>query len=142
MATEYYVGFETAKLLDEKGFNWTTEHKIWYVIEQFSTGCHRNSCTYKVGDKTSEYYKKYCISMPTLQMAMKWLKEKGFYIFSSMEIEYDEDERGDKWCHNVTYCPEIRRISDGKNMCDDGTHYCTPEQADEAGIIYCLKNLI
>lgn len=142
MIKEDYVSFETAKLLKEKGFDWTTEHKIWYVIEQFSTGCPWNSCTHKVGDKTREYDEKYCISMPTIQMAMKWLKEKGFYIFSPIEVDYDEDERGVKWHHQPTYYPEIRRVSDGKIMCDDGTPYCTPEQANEAGIIYCLKNLM
>ena len=29
MIKEDYVSFETAKLLKEKGFDWTTEHKIW-----------------------------------------------------------------------------------------------------------------
>ena len=70
-----YVSFDTAKLLKEKGFSENTEHKIWYVIKQFSTGCHWNSCTYKVGDVTREYNGDCCIPMPTLQMAMKWLKD-------------------------------------------------------------------
>ena len=73
--TEDYVSFETAKLLKEKGFSENTEHEIWYVIKQFSTGCHWNSCTYKVGDTTREYDDDCCIPMPTLQMAMKWLRE-------------------------------------------------------------------
>ena len=77
MATisEDYVSFETAKLLKEKGFNVETEHEMWYVVKQFSTGCHWNSCTYKVGDITREYDEKCCIAMPTLQMAIKWLRE-------------------------------------------------------------------
>ena len=48
MITEDYVSFEIAKLLKEKGFCENTEHEIWYVIKQFSTGCHWNSCTYKI----------------------------------------------------------------------------------------------
>lgn len=75
MITENYVSFEVAKLLKEKGFYAHTEHNMWYVVEEFSTGCHWNSCTYKVGDITREYDKKCCIDMPTLQMAMKWLRE-------------------------------------------------------------------
>ena len=79
---------------------------------------------------------------PTLQMTMKWLREKGFHVYSPMEIDYDEDERGDKWYHDAAYCPEIRRVSDGKIMYDDGTLYATPEQACEVAIRYCLENLI
>lgn len=80
MIKEDYVSFETAKLLKERGFNAETDHELWYVIKNFSTGCHWNCCTYKVGDITREYDKKYCIVMPTLQMAMKWLRSKKIFI--------------------------------------------------------------
>ena len=36
------------------------------------------------------------IALPTIQMAMKLIREKGFHIYSPMEIDYDEDEIGDK----------------------------------------------
>lgn len=75
MTTEDYVSFEIAKQMKERGFDVETDHELWYVIKQFSTGCHWNSCTYKVGDITREYDEKYCIPMPTIQMAMKWLRE-------------------------------------------------------------------
>ena len=73
---------------------------------------------------------------------MKWLRKKGFHIFVPLEIDYDEDERGTKWYHDATYYPEIRRISDGKIMYDDGSLYAEPEQACEVAIKYCLKNLL
>jgi hypothetical protein len=59
-------------------------------------------------------------SAPTIQRAVKWIRDKGFHIFVPLEIDYDEDERGDKWYHDATYYPEIRRVSDGKIMYDDG----------------------
>ena len=132
MIQEDYVSFETAKLLKEKGFDENTEHEIWYVIKQFSTGCHWNSCTYKVGDITREYDDACCISMPTLQMAMKWLRENHnikvnvFYNNSNYTIEYFEP-------NTQTGVGKFVFIGDG---------YPTYEQACEAAIKYCLENLI
>ncbi len=118
MITEDYVSFETAKLLKEKGFDWNCEAKRFYPES------------------------KNGVYAPTLQTAIKWLREKGFHIFVPMEIDYDEDERGTKWYHDATYYPEIRRVSDGKIMYDDGRLYAKPEHAYEVAIRYCLENLI
>ena len=126
MITEDYVSFETAKLLKEKGFDDFTCHSYFY----------------KNGDIEEETRYEGDFGRPTLQMAMKWLRKKGFHIFVPLEIDYDEDERGDKWYHNATYYPEIRRVSDGKIMYDDGSLYAKPEQACEVAIKYCLENLI
>ena len=132
MITEDYVSFETAKLLKEKGFNENTEHKIWYVIKQFSTGCHWNSCTYKVGNTTREYDDDCCIPMPTLQMAMKWLREMHnikvnvFYNNSNYAIEYFEP-------NTQTGVGKSVFIGDG---------YDAYEEACEAVIKYCLEHLI
>ena len=135
MITEDYVSFETAKLLKEKGFDEMTE--LAYGLEH---GHIRNDLpvSYWRNSEIGEYK----FSCPTLQMAMKWLREKGFYIFVPLEIDYDEDERGDKWYHDAAYYPEIRRVSDGKIMYDDGSLYAEPEQAMEVAIKYCLENLI
>ena len=130
--TEDYVSFETAKLLKEKGFSENTEHEIWYVIKQFSTGCHWNSCTYKVGDITREYNDGCCIPMPTLQMVMKWLREihnikvNVFYSNPNYAIEYFE-------LNTQTGVDESVFIGDG---------YDVFEHACEAAIKYCLENLI
>ena len=121
--TEDYVSFETAKLLKEKGFNVETEHRMWYVVKQFSTGCHWNSCTYKVGGITREYNDDCCIPMPTLQMAMKWLRE----------------------VHDIKIM--IRPYVDGTYSYEilNGFWYVnfdSYEDAVEAAIKYCLENLI
>ena len=160
MITEDYVSFEVAKLLKEKGF------KMWCykcygdavyhkgVPISFDEECElkdegledeieyvEGGCLYDFGcDNRKEDVKVY--AAPTLQMAVKWLRKKGFHIFAPLEIDYDEDERGYKWYHDATYYPEIIRVSDGKIMYDDSALYATPEQAYEAAIKYCLENLI
>ena len=63
---EDYVGFETAKLLKEKGFDWIVEkcfleHKNYYVP------CDPSEIQRKD--------RKDAIAIPTIQMAMKWLRE-------------------------------------------------------------------
>lgn len=139
MITEDYVSFETAKLLKEKGFD--AELDTYYSPEgELKTFCPNDLKSYLTNNGTETWWWK-CVA-PTLQKAMKWLREKGFHIFVPLEIDYDEDERGDKWYHNATYYPEIRRVSDGKIMYDDGALYATPEQAYEVAIRYCLENLI
>ena len=125
---EDYVSFEVAKLLKEKGFD---EYCGYYS----SDGEYWGYCVYN--HKGKNY-----ISAPTLQMAVKWIRKKGFHIFVPLEIDYDEDERGTKWYHDAAYYPEIRRVSDGKIMYDDGSLYAEPEQAYEVAIKYCLENLI
>ena len=157
MITEDYVNFETAKLLKEKGFDgmcykvWESHDKgkpnlvaaPWFVEgetavnrEAVDAAAKQYVYNYSLDNKVEGYL------APTLQMAVKWLRKKGFHIFVPLEIDYDEDERGDKWYHDATYYPEIRRVSDGKIMYDDGRLYAKPEQAYEVAIRYCLENLI
>ncbi len=124
MITEDYVSVETARLLKEKGFDWNCESKRFYPEPDYDQ------------ESPDGVY------APTIQMAVKWLRKKGFHIFVPMEIDYDEDERGTKWYHDAAYYPEIRRVSDGKIMYDDGSLYAEPEQAYEVAIKYCLENLI
>ena len=155
MITEDYVSFETAKLMKEKGFDENTICKYadvggitekWYddyreriVRFDWEEGyliepLRESKDQYEIIGNT--------ISAPTIQMALKWIRMKGFHIFVPLEIDYDEDERGDKWYHDAAYYPEIRRVSDGKIMYDDGSLYAEPEQAAEAAIKFCLENLI
>ena len=138
MITEDYCDFETAKLLKEKGFSENTEHKIWYVIKQFSTGCHWNSCTYKVGDITREYNDDCCIPMPTLQMAMKWLREK-HNLFIQVNIVPHTTITMEQKYYLFSIHKDRRRLRR-----DDVpiNYYNTYEEAVEAAIKYCLENLI
>lgn len=130
---EDYVSFEVAKLLKEKGFDADTEHDMWYVVEKFSTGCHWNSCTYKVGDITREYDEKYCITMPTLQMAMKWLREV-HHLHIIPEIS--DVSRLNPQYYVVVWLTTPKRESYILELFD------SYEEAVEEGIKYCLENLI
>ena len=132
MIKEDYVSFETAKLLKEKGFDVETEHKMWYVVKQFSTGCHWNSCTYKVGDITREYNKDCCIPIPTLQMAMKWFLKK-YNIFIGILFLEESDGFG----YTIENIITKKYIATSKN-----SSYKEPEEACEAALKYCLENLI
>lgn len=132
MITEDYVSFETAKLLKEKGFDENTVHEIWYVIKQFSTGCHWNSCTYKVGDITREYDDNCCIPMPTLQMAMKWLREV-HNLFIEISVDEMLRDKGYQWVLYDNSTKEIMPYSGWGN---------TYEESCESAIKYCLENLI
>ena len=130
---EDYVSFEVAKLLKEKGFDADTEHDMWYVVEKFSTGCHWNSCTYKVGDITREYDEKCCITMPTLQMAMKWLREV-HHLHIIPEIS--DVSRLNPQYYVVVWLTTPKRESYILELFD------SYEEAVEEGIKYCLENLI
>jgi len=131
MMTEDYVSFETAKLLKEKGFDGDGSHfyenkKIVSFVDYW------NRIT---------PYERYCaIECPTLQMAMKWLREVhnlhcavdydfalGWYcqITSLKEtVEYDYEEL-------------VKHYHPEKN-----SGFSSPEEACESAIKYCLENLI
>ena len=107
MITEDYVSDETFKLLKEKGFD--------------------DSCCRFVIESDETYYR----GAPTLQMAMKWLREvhnidifpwkigKGIYSCAIFNSNTGQDLSSDKDFPSEKY-----------------------EEAVEAAIKYCLENLI
>ena len=124
MITEDYVSFEVAKLLKEKGFD---EYCGYYS----SDGEYWGYCVYNHRGK--DY-----ISAPTLQMAMKWLREVHNLVVS-VEPEINTDSELD-----LFYVFKIFEIKDtltqliynGYELCD------SYEQACEMAIKYCLEILI
>ena len=116
MITEDYVSFETAKLLKEKGFN--EGCSTTYTPNGFF---HTHNYRPLLGD----------IFAPTLQMAMKWLREvhnidifpwkigKGVYSCAIFNSNTSQDLSSDKDFPSEKY-----------------------EETAEAGIKYCLENLI
>ena len=124
MITEDYVSFETAKLLKEKGFDEPTTKS--YYTEDFENPMIFShdllSCI-----QTDEFL------CPTIQMAMKWLRE----------------------VHNLIILVEVERVTYGNvtynwSIIDDNSDYSVTvrakypvyESACEAAIKYCLENLI
>lgn len=128
MITEDRVSFETAKLLKEKGFNENTSVN-YFVGDDKPRGC-------VVGEMI--YHKRleedtHLIACPTLQMAMKWLRE-----VHKLEIypyhQYSQD--GNNWWFEIVKFPSP--VSDYES----NAIYATYEEACEAAMKYCLENLI
>ena len=121
MITEDYVSFEISKLLKEKGF----DEPIWTHYEdndEVIFGDKYNWNNSPMGQT----------SAPTLQMAMKWLREI-YDIF----IVIRRGLTGTGWI----YSHEIYKDS----KCwyaRYGASYDTYEEAIETAIKYCLENLI
>ena len=116
MITEDYVNFETAKLLKEKGFDGVVQ-------------LHYNNLSGKI--YSSNPITKNCIKAPTIQMAMKWLREvhnidifpwkigKGIYSCAIFNSNTGQDLSSDKDFPSEKY-----------------------EETAEAAVKYCLENLI
>lgn len=131
MITENYVSFETAKLLKEKGFE--VECDYLYVDGKLvrAQGC---ACNWNDGETLFTDYKNEC-SAPTLQMAMKWLRE-----VHSLYIDIVTSFSQDGICYTFS-CSNTMDLIQGTK----GTsyhEYQTHEETCEAAIKYCLENLI
>lgn len=124
--TEDYVSFETAKLLKEKGF------------DEFSSIMYKENGEICVNPKSVVYWRlKYWYPCLTLQMAMKWLREK-YNIYISIQPDFPSDKDYKMcWCWSASILHE-NCISTKWNQCYIETY----EQACEAAIKYCLENLI
>lgn len=133
MVTEDFVGFEAAKLLKEKGFNCL---------------CHsyfRNNPNNLIKESCGANWngEPFFISRPTLQMAMKWLREVHNL---NCEICYDYELR---WYWQVKSLTEVLE-GDYPEMKiwhpNRGEHqdigFNAYENACESAIKYCLENLI
>lgn len=121
MITEDYVSFETAKLLNEKGFD---------------SGACKNSPHYAYNAKgqfsgpawDTEY------PAPTIQMVMKWLrKEKGIAVVPILSSVLDNEKF--LWDIEIT-------IAKTNETYHQGWIYESYELACEAAIKYCLESLI
>lgn len=123
MIKEDYVSVETAKLLKEKGFDWEV-HRSYLV----------NSSCFAPADINDLPYRKDAIRIPTLQMAMKWLRE----VHKKL-IEVCADRSQD--FKSIVFRPSIYNAQDLYYLWgSDG--FLSYEQATEAAIKYCLENLI
>lgn len=124
MVNEDYVSFETAKLLKEKGFN---EPTYAYYLPNASFYLSPREIDNK------NLYAQGCVSAPTLQMAMKWLREVHKI---AINIGWGEvfEENYQWWCI-------ILNQNNGEILRENEYHK-TYEEACETAIRYCLMNLI
>ena len=134
MITEDYVSFETAKLLKEKEFY--GECFSMYLTPKPHSGMgDPNEAKIAPHGRDSHYYDGYLYQCeaPTLQMAMKWLRE--------VHKLYCDIRVGDG-----DFVIDIISLKDGEFGCEaaepESCVYPTYEEACEAAIKYCLENLI
>ena len=127
MITEDYVSFEVAKRLKEKGFKGQGEH--FYEDNKIT-----NYINYWFRITPEQRYE--AIEAPTLQMAMKWLREKHNLVIQIELIDFLE--HGEVWFYCITERKTIKLLTDRD---EDFTEH-SYEEAVEAAIKYCLENLI
>ena len=136
MITEDYVSFETAKLLKEKGFD--EECSYWYYDD--ANEPYRLCDTWRKDSwlEVSNGYISF-IHAPTLQMAMKWLREV-HNLHCSVDYDYVLG-----WYCQITSLKETVEY-DYEEMKhyhpDKDNGFSSSEEACEAAIKYCLENLI
>lgn len=124
MIEEAYVSFEIAKLLKEKGFN-----EYCFALYDsnkilIQSGIRLNNI--QVGRVEGSY------SAPTLQMAMKWLREVH-------NIHIGINPISGKGYNATIY--DVADFDD-YGIISDTESFFHVEQACEAAIKYCLENLI
>ena len=131
MIQEAYVSFETAKLLKEKGFDENT--LMVYMSYGDLCKCNRYDSirNSNYNDITKNYFE---CTAPTLQMAMKWLREE-HNIF--IEISTSIDLNGDYHFSYTILDKECKYVRRGYTFFD-----WSYEDAVEAALEYCLEILI
>lgn len=122
MVTEDYVSFETAKLLKEKGFDGECG-EVFY-----NDGKHT---------RKGDFACNFICAAPSLQMAMKWLREVHRKFICVDEHYYVKDKLS-HIADGFSYSFEVKHINSIYKQ-DGFTSY---EEVCEAAIKYCLENLI
>lgn len=113
MITEDYVSFEIAKLLEEKGFN------------EYTVMVYNQNGSFMPNGAIEDTYQSFYFA-PTLQMAMKWLREKHNLALS---IDYSG-----AWSYSI----HRTNVSSRGFFSEDFNTY---EEACEDGIKCCLKTI-
>lgn len=128
MITEDYVSCNIAKLLKEKGFD-----ENCAALYHLKTGeIIQQGVGYVFNNSQWENF----VSAPTLQMAMKWLRNI-HDIVCSVGLFTDLPEMPPYWSFNILNQSTANVMYEAFDVkCE------TYEEAAEAAIKYCLENLI
>ena len=134
MITEDFVSFKIAKLLKEKDFK--EKCNATYNLE---TGEFKTEKTYQIWTTKLGKY----ISAPTLQMAMKWLREKYNYQIIVTPEYGDVEYMPGQWQEEfLGWKYTIIPFNGNKSIMHPSVYSITTESAYESAIKYCLENLI
>ena len=120
MIKEDYVSCEIAKLLRQKGFNESC----------FAQYDGHKEITFGLNKNDWSDSSRYNPSAPTLQVAMKWLRE-----VHKVDITVDPHKVGNNWIYQFHICQNQNYLFSK----DIDTSY---ENCAESAIKYCLENLI
>ena len=140
MVTEDYVSFETAKLLKEKWFDGKCHafYRKTLLNNKITDKAELHISTHLSltnGNLQDKLYKEivYCVA-PTLQMAMKWLREeKGVAVIPVLSSVLDNE----KFLWDI----KIVVAKTGESY-SQGWIYEKQEAACDTAIQYCLENLV
>ena len=150
MITEDYVSFETAKLLKEKGFkhwcfkcygtaayhkgeplSFDDEHDLLDAGLGDEIEYVEGGYLYDLGCNNSEKNSKVCAA-PTIQMAMKWLREvHNIDVIINVSSKGESDDK-----RKYTYAIVSKRFVGTDNVKRNYEETC------EAALKYCLENLV
>ena len=132
MIREDYVGFEIAKLLKEKGFEGECLG-VYFPDGRFDTFDTAFNYNLPIGNLS------HAINAPTLQMAMKWLRE-----IYKLEVRSTCDYDKDSWWGSIN--PMFEETDENSNIYQKALRFDyqgkSYEESCEAAIKYCLENLI
>ena len=142
--TEDYVSFEIAKLLKEKGFDESTSMVYMSYDHLCKLNRYDSIRNSNYNDITKNYFE---YTAPTLQMAMKWLREV-YNIVIGVNV-LNENNKGNTDYSNPDRWWYFWEFTDTKGVYKEELHpdplsneYSTYEEAAEAAIKYCLENLV
>lgn len=125
MITEDYCSYEVAKLLKDKGFD-----GLCYCHE--FTDYEGNFTTYHTEYPENWNQSEPCVSIPTLGMAMKWLREVHHIAINIGWGEIFEDQ--------YQWWSKVLNMDNGDLYCE---HYnASYEESVEDTLKYILENLI
>lgn len=136
MTTEDYVSYETAKLLKEKGFDAPCLSYFWTE----ENGANISYC--ETPFTNQQLYSGQTLR-PTLQMAMKWLREKhNKIIIIGISLDDRTSSTINHYNVGIWYIPK----NNGGAFCYTSptpyNGYPSFEEACESAIKYCLEKLI
>ena len=134
VVTEDYVKEGTAKLLKEQGFDVPCMARLAYGTE-FKADSHpsnHNEVTYDFAGKQHK-----TISLPTIQMAMKWLLEK--HNLHIQLTPYPHEDGVFYWGYKIAYLDQksLAVMAIGR-----GAGFDTKADACDAAINKCIENFV
>ena len=152
MITEDYVSFEVAKLLKEKGFD---EACLYYYRTETTLGKEYTNLAFideYLHNSEIKYgtYEECVCTAPTLQMAMKWLRET-YKLHIEVEVlkpyVLDDTKKRTVPSDRVEFHASIIFTDQWNDALEEFKNtgvgwYSTYEEAVEAALKYCLTKLI